>query len=359
MKVLWNTLSRDSWCREARKFRDSSLYQQWDYGVQHCDGLGRSVVHVAVHNGTRIGAMAQCRIKRLPFLRGGVAEVDWGPLWRLGSESDAGAVMALLKELRQRLVGRQRLRLKITPRVEDSECAPRLSDMLVEAGFQLNRRARAYRTVCIDLRDSIVDIRKRFQQKWRNGLNAAERKGLTVAGSCSTEAFSAFEETYWAMWKRKRFPTGVRIPSIRRIQGLLPREDKLQIWLAFADGTCVAGHVTTCLGDTCVYFLGATTEAGRQLKAAYVLQWAVLENAKRLGFRWYDLGGIDPDAIPGVASFKRGMSGTEVQAPGQFELSPPCGGSLWYEMSERAYRSTREALQRGFRIRERLHVNGH
>jgi hypothetical protein len=33
---------------------------------------------------------------------------------------------------------------------------------------------------------------------------------------------------------------------------------------------------------------------------------------KENGFRWYDLGGIDPEGNPGVYSFKRGFSGIDV-----------------------------------------------
>jgi len=358
MNVLWNTLSRSEWCSESREFADYSLYQHWDYGAEQSTGIGRSVVRVAVRSGSRIAAMAQCRIKRLPFMSEGVVEVDRGPMWRHKAGADAAAVAALLSELRYRLVQRQRLMLRIKPPPENSGCPPRLSEVLVSAGLVRNAAVRCYRTLYVDLRDDVEDIRKRFQQKWRNSLNAAVRNRPVIRCSSSSEAFSAFEQVYWEMWKRKRFPTGVRIARIRRIQERMPTQDKLLVSLAFAGGSCVAGHVAACLGDTCVYFLGATTEEGLRCKAAYALQWAVLKEAKLLGFTWYDLGGINPDANPGVTRFKRGMAGVEVEAAGQFDFSPAGGGGHWYSALECGYRLVRDVRQRGFRIRWGWGANG-
>jgi len=75
--------------------------------------------------------------------------------------------------------------------------------------------------------------------------------------------------------------------------------------------------VATAIGDTGVYLLGATSDEGLNAKGAYLLQWNMIEWLKENGIRWYDLGGIDPDANPGVYHFKKGFSGMDV-----LQLSP-------------------------------------
>jgi len=70
--------------------------------------------------------------------------------------------------------------------------------------------------------------------------------------------------------------------------------------------------VATAIGDTGIYLLGATSDAGLNAKGAYLLQWNMIQWLKENGIRWYDLGGIDPDANPGVFHFKKGFSGVDV-----------------------------------------------
>jgi lipid II:glycine glycyltransferase (peptidoglycan interpeptide bridge formation enzyme) len=48
---------------------------------------------------------------------------------------------------------------------------------------------------------------------------------------------------------------------------------------------------------------------------------------KEHGFKYYDLGGIDPDINPGVYHFKKGLSGDDVTRLPPFEY---CEDSLSY-----------------------------
>ena len=66
------------------------------------------------------------------------------------------------------------------------------------------------------------------------------------------------------------------------------------------------------MGDSAIYLLGATNGEGLKLQSAYLLQWTMINWLKEKGIRWYDLGGIDPERNPGVYSFKRGFSGTDL-----------------------------------------------
>jgi hypothetical protein len=66
------------------------------------------------------------------------------------------------------------------------------------------------------------------------------------------------------------------------------------------------------MGDSAIYLLGATSDSGLKAKGSYLLQWSVIRWLKENGVKWYDLGGIDPERNPGVYSFKRGLSGSDV-----------------------------------------------
>ena len=101
----------------------------------------------------------------------------------------------------------------------------------------------------------------------------------------------------------------------------------------------MAGHVASLLGDTSVYLLGATLEAGLKAKASYLLQWNAILEAKKRGLSWYDLGGIDPEGNPGVYHFKKGLGGLEVCAAGPFEMAPGASTALVLRAGEWLYRA--------------------
>src|SRR6185437_15038383 len=106
---------------------------------------------------------------------------------------------------------------------------------------------------------------------------------------------------------RKRFSTRRDVTFFRRVQADEQVEQQLVVHLAWHDGELIAGHIGSFVGDTAVYLVGAATAKGRELRASYLLQWAVIEHAKSVGNSLYDLGGIDARANPSVYNFKKGI----------------------------------------------------
>ena len=99
----------------------------------------------------------------------------------------------------------------------------------------------------------------------------------------------------------------------------------------------MAGNITSIHGDTAVYLIGASTETGLKAKAGYMMHWRTIELIRERGLPWYDLGGIDPEANPGVTSFKLRTNGADVTAAGPFDLSPAGVRGRVAGWAERAY----------------------
>ena len=117
--------------------------------------------------------------------------------------------------------------------------------------------------------------------------------------------------------------------------------------LAYADDELVAGHVSSTLGDTCIYLLGASNDRGRKLKASYILQWHTVKLARNAGAKWYDLGGIDPSANPGVYHFKSGLRGIECLFLGQYQACCSQQSRLLIPLAERARRALQAVRRSG------------
>ena len=176
----------------------------------------------------------------------------------------------------------------------------------------LGRSANVYRTFVLDLEPSIEELRKNLDKKWRNMLTRSEKNGLNIVAGNGTDEYRTFCRMYDQMWKRKKFDTTVDVEEFGRLQEDLPETHRMQILICKQDGVPVAGLVASAMGDSAIYLLGATSDAGLNAKGAYLLQWTLIQWLKENGIRWYDLGGIDPEGNPGVYSFKRGLSGTDV-----------------------------------------------
>jgi len=307
-----DNVSASEWSTLLDAFADANIYQTWAYGAVHWQE--NSLSHLILKRGDEVVAIAQLRIVHPGNLPLGIAYLRWGPLChRKGAELDAKAVHSMVNGLREEYVVRRRLHLEIIP----NAFLGSFRAGLFEDGFREFQRVTGistekYRTFVLDLSTSIEDLRKQFDPKWRNKLNGAERNGLRIAQD-TPEAFSIFRKMYDEMQKRKRFRANVSIEDFGRIQAKLPGNQRMKVSICFKGDEPMAGIVCSALGDSAIYLLGATSDAGLKMKGAYLLHWEMIKTLREKGVRYYDLGGIDPIKNPGVFSFKRGLSGADVR----------------------------------------------
>lgn len=301
----------ESWSAVLAQFDDASIYQTWAYGAVRWGK--RNLSHFVLSQDGELRAAAQLRLARLPLLPAGVAYLRWGPLYHLKDQStDPAVAIEMMAGLRNEYCGRRHLALQVIPNiyVGDSCCAT-IQNALTRAKLRPSQSGPGYRTVTVDLTLDVELMRKRLDQKWRNQLNRSEKNGLMLEASDRQETYRQFVQLYEAMWERKRFETSVDVHEFGRMQDLLVGPAKMQTFLARKDGEAIGAVVCSLMGERGIYLLGATNEKGREMKAAYFLQWQAMLWLKERGARSYDLGGIDPEANPGGYHFKAGFGGIE------------------------------------------------
>jgi len=321
LSVRIDTVTETEWNAILPLFDEANFYQTWAYGAVHWGE--QQLSHLVLEQAGDPVALAQLRIVKLPLLRAGVAYLRWGPLCRRqGEPEDAILLRRMLAALIAEYVERRGLLLRIAPALSAGDpAAERLLDCLREFGFQREDQPAPYRTIRVDLSPGLETIRKRFDGKWRNQLNAAERNGLTVTEGTGDELYGQFLALSDEMMARKQFETTVDPREFQRLQQRLPEPQKMLILISNKDGVPQTGLVATALGETGIYLLGATSDAGMKSKGSYLLQWQMMQRLRERGCRWYDLGGINPEKNPGVYHFKSGMGGEEVTGLGRFALS--------------------------------------
>ncbi|MCA9419002.1 MAG: GNAT family N-acetyltransferase, partial [Candidatus Omnitrophica bacterium] len=277
----------------------------------------------------------------IPFLGVGVAEMEWGPLWRIESgEAGLEELTRFFHELKEELCGKRKWEVRLYPHSTHPHGLDQtVQEMLMEQSFQqVIDETHNYDTVMIDLSKDLETLRSELHQKWRNLLKKAEKSDLVVESGRDVDHFDRFLRLYEKMRKTKDFPTGVRVPVIREMQAVLPESERFLVSVAVEDGRDVGATVCAMTGTRMLYFLGATDPEYRGSAPGYLLQWQNMQIGKQSGIRWYDLGGLVSE---GVSRFKVRMGGEQVSFPRRFVAKPGAWRSSLFEFAEKTIQRVR------------------
>ena len=306
-EISLDGVDKMGWEEILGRFSDANIYQTWSYDAIRCGEENLS--HLVLHRRGEIAAVAQVRLARIPLIGMGAAYCRWAPLWKPRAGAPKPEVLRqTLRAMRNEYVCRRRLILRIFPLLFDDE-EPSLPGILSEEGYRPVAGESRGRTLIMDIRSPLDELRKKFDQKWRNCLNRSERNGLEVVEGTDDSLFAEFIGLYRALLDRKKFEEPNDINEFRRIQESLPAGHKMRIFLCRSGGASSAGVICGAVGDTGVYLFGATNEEGMTNKGSYLLQWKVIQSLKDKGCAYYNLNGINPEKNPGGYHFKAGLLG--------------------------------------------------
>ena len=316
------TFDQKSWTEIIHKFRDASIYQSLPYGSVRW-GIDK-LNHIILKQNGYIVSAAQARIVSLPVLKGGIVYIPWGPMWKIkDSEENPAIFHQMIQSLQEEYVIKRGFMLRVVPNIFTND-QNGIHSKFIESGFTKVSSVNPYRTLLVDLSPSLETLRKGLNQKWRNQLNRSEKNNLEIIEGTDLKLYNIFLEIYNEMYDRKKFVEYVSVDEFKQIQENLPDIHKMKIIICRHEGKPVSGIVCSAIGDTGIYLLGATNDHGMKLKGSYLLQWKMIEYLNLNGYRWYDLGGINPINNPGTYHFKAGLSGKngeDIQHIGQYDAS--------------------------------------
>ncbi len=160
-----------------------------------------------------------------------------------------------------------------------------------------------------------------FHQKWRYNIRLASRKGVEVK-ICGKELVPEFS--------RLMLETGVRDGFVTRqpeyfAQMLDNLGEHCRLYMAFHEGTSIAGTLAIHYGDKVWYLYGASSNEHRNLMPNYLLQWRMIQWAVETRCRIYDFRGVSGDLsednpLYGLYRFKQGFGGEFTEFVGEMDL---------------------------------------
>ena len=231
--------------------------------------------------------------------------------------------------LRQLAIERRAVLLKIDPPVpiEDARSASNLR----AAGFRPVSTSGFGGTqpkcvMQLDLDKSEEELLASFKPKWRYNIRLAEKKGVTVRLDCSRSDLPAFYSLLQETCRRDGFL--VRgLSYFEDMWDLLTPPGYMRLALTYFEERPVAAAIVYHFGDKAMYTYGASSNEHRNVMPNHLMQWRLIQWAKREGCKWYDFRGVSPrqqadgsDRLQGLNRFKEGFSPRFVEYIGEYDM---------------------------------------
>jgi lipid II:glycine glycyltransferase (peptidoglycan interpeptide bridge formation enzyme) len=315
-------LSRQTWDASTPLFRDVSYRQIGGYATAAAQRVGADSELNGLFEGQTLIGLADVRVKTVPLTGLGIGYLSHAPIINIDGTFSAEKFSRCIEAICQEYVGRRRLLLRVVPALIGGQFQDLQVSALEAQGFRACPGQKPRETFLLDLEDSLAALRARTDNHWRRNLAKGEKADIKITRSVELDDFDQFEQIFLELTKQKNFKANQDVRFFKGVQSDVPQEQKLILHLAWHGQELIAGHLGSFVGDTAIYLLGAANAKGRDLRASYLLHWAVIEYARSMGSIYYDLGGIDQEQNPGVFRFKKGFNGRAVVDVGPYECSP-------------------------------------
>lgn len=183
----------------------------------------------------------------------------------------------------------------------------------------------------LDINRSEEEILKSMKPKTRYNIRLAQRKGVVVKGGSSTKELNIFYKLLTDTAKREKFASHTKKHYQNLIRAFGP---DVKISIALYKKIPISAILVLFWGNEAFYLHGSSSSRYRQLMATYLVQWQAIQEAKKQGCKFYNLGGVVPPGSinhpwQGITRFKIGFGSQIVEYARAYDLiyQPP-----WYKI---------------------------
>lgn len=231
--------------------------------------------------------------------------LDRGPLWfedPVPRDYVAGFLAVYAAQFRPRIARFRRM----MPELIDTQANRAL---LASHGFRIAKPERpGHQSAWIDVTEPEEAHLKRLSKGWRSALSQGRRAGLEIDVDESGRQLDWLLQRY-AGDKSERGYAGPAPRLINLIAEGCLSERQFLLLRASRHKEAVAGILVLGHGQCATYQIGWTSVDGRAANAHHAMLWHAIGLLRDRGYRFLDLGGINPETASGVTRFKTGLGG--------------------------------------------------
>lgn len=253
--------------------------------------------------------------------RGRYLEIAGGPLINWDNVTEVRAIFDRIKKIAR---AEKCAFIRMRPQLK---AVRKNIDLMQDFGFKkAPMHLHAEHTVMIDLEKSEEDLLKNMRRQTRYEVRRADKLGIKVESGSSEALFQEFHQVQAETAARQDFVP----PNLKML--LAEREafgNNAKIYWAYLEvedefdpkkrkKDPIAYGLILKTGQEAEYFEAASTSLNSKLPGAYALQWQVMRDLKKEGYKRYNLWGIAPKGAKkhryaGVTTFKTGFGGEVVE----------------------------------------------
>lgn len=305
--MIVQVTDKAEWYRYFEKVLLKNISQDWNYGNVKAEIKNVSICRYKVMDADSVIAIFQIynrMEKYIPFIK--ISYLNRGPLFMDKPSGDT--ISKVFREIKQYFKWHKGNLLLLNPFVENSQ-----ANLEILRKLKYRRLGqREYTTSYVDLSVSENDLRKKLNAKWRNQLSLAEKKGVTVKVNQSGDNIEDLIRKYNSMMSEKKF-SGLLEAEIRLLHKHFSKTSKFINLFAFSEeNKMIAFSIVLGYADQAVYLIGWVDNNSRNLNPSNLLLWNAIKYLKENQYSSFDLGGMDEKNLPGIAKFKKGISGNLV-----------------------------------------------
>lgn len=312
--------SKNTWEDFVHAASPRTFLHSWSWGAFHLH-QHQQIVRFGVYDGETLIAVAL--FIKVVARRGTFLLCPHGPLVSL-SHAGSPLVSEIIKQLTEH-VKSFGLRhgcdfIRICPLLIDS-----LDNraMFMRAGYrQAPIHMHPELSWMLDITPSIDDLMGGMRKTTRYGIRKAEKDGVTIEVSDKPEDVERFYTVYKDTVDRQHFTPFSRTYLRAEFETFIA--DKAVSWFfAVYKGETISAAMIIFSSQSGFYHHGASIQRYAKIPASYLLQWAVIQEAKRRGLSLYNFWGVAPEDRPdhpwaGLSLFKKGFGGfPEAYVPAQ------------------------------------------
>lgn len=166
----------------------------------------------------------------------------------------------------------------------------------------------------LHLQPSCEELLKGMRKTTRQMIRKAEQDGVTVHSSDEIGALDDFMRVYQTTVSRQHFTPFSRTYLETEFTSFAKRNQAM-IFTGTYQGEIISSAIILFSRGSAFYHHGASDQSRfPKVPAAHLLQWEIIQEAKRRGCAWYNFWGVSPEDKPkhpwhGLSLFKRGFGG--------------------------------------------------
>ncbi|MBI2033122.1 MAG: peptidoglycan bridge formation glycyltransferase FemA/FemB family protein [Candidatus Levybacteria bacterium] len=187
----------------------------------------------------------------------------------------------------------------------------------------------AENSLVLDVTESDETLFSNMRKSTRYLVRKAKNMPIEITKTVSDPDLSAFLNLYRITSKRHKF---VPHRGMKEELAIFGADNQALLFLAKYEKKIIAGALVIFYGKQAVYHHAASDDIYRDIPAPYLLQWEIIQEAKRRGMSEYNFWGVVPENKPkhpwqGLTMFKTGFGGKRVNYIHAQDL--PLSTSYW------------------------------